>query len=84
MTFPPSSVISAVRFSHSNWSNGFTLASLKVRGTGSDFLVATGAFRDPRLAAETGAGRWGAFAREDDKAGLRVSIMFYLSDRIKC
>src|SRR6185436_20378685 len=43
ITLPASSVISAVRLSHSIWSKGFTLASLNTRSMRSDLLEA--AFR---------------------------------------
>ena len=42
MTLPASSVISAVRFSHSIWSKGLTLASLKTRFTWRVLWLAVG------------------------------------------
>ena len=51
MTLPASSVISAVRRSHSIWSNGLTLGSLKTRSTRADFFAA------PPLALDLAARR---------------------------
>jgi hypothetical protein len=50
MTFPASSVISAVLRSHSNWSNGLILGSLNVLSIVSAFLIEAGAPLPARVA----------------------------------
>src|SRR5579883_2684178 len=57
ITLPASSVISAVRFSHSIWSNGLTLASLKTRWTGRVLCAARALLEERTGVAGTCAAR---------------------------
>src|SRR6185436_5275418 len=77
ITLPASSVISAVRRSHSIWSNGLTFASLKMRSTRNDLRAATGAGLVPREAA-TDEGRRRAACGVAATTSSLASIMFIL------
>src|SRR6266576_5704192 len=74
MTLPASSVISAVRLSHSSWSNGLTFESLKIRSTRNVF-GAWETFRAEVRLAETGATRRRVSTRAVDTTSSRASIM---------
>src|SRR5688572_24395790 len=73
MTLPPSSVISAVRRSHSIWSKGLTLASLKTRSRRNPLRAG---FVE-REAAAVVAGRRDDRDWADDTTSSRASIMAF-------
>src|SRR5262249_43052287 len=78
MTFPASSVISAVRRSHSSWSNGLILGSLNTRSTFRLFLASVCpdlGVREPLAVV----GRRGCVRRE--RTSSVVFIMFDLDCR---
>src|SRR5258708_24550823 len=74
ITLPASSVISAMRRSHSIWSNGATLASLNVLRTGSDWFMDAPWFRARRETAIPVDLRRPVFAGADTTSSL-TSIM---------
>jgi hypothetical protein len=74
MTLPASSVISAVRLSHSIWSNGLTLASLNTRSMRSDFLASDLVGFMERVAETLLERRPAAFGAGDETSS-RASIM---------
>src|SRR4051794_36599260 len=78
MTLPASSVISAVRRSHSSWSKGFFLGSLKTRLSESDFLGGEAGCFTVRVAV-TVPGRRRVAETEADRTSCVASIMISLT-----
>src|SRR5690242_3938458 len=79
MTLPVSSVISAVRRSHSIWSNGLTFASLNTRSMRKDFFVVPMLLLGLRVAVTVVARRrfWdGAEVKTSSRASIMVFFVF--------